>query len=174
MEDEDRARPCLGDRSAGDPGRVRLEDLQRAAVTLPDSEREAALELVVDACHCGRAMLKALGYYDLAWIAVERARETAERLGDPLLRAASTWNQAEVYLATGAVNKAIELCLAGIGELDGEGIADSPPTISLVGKRCSSRSSTTPPPGPISTMRPGLTSSIMRCLSERAAFIAAR
>jgi transcriptional regulator with XRE-family HTH domain len=110
-----------------------LEDVQRAAVTVPDDEREAAQELIVDACHCGRAMLKALGYCDLAWIAVERGRETAERLGDPLVRAASAWNQAEVYLATGAVGKAIELCLAAIGQLDGEGIAESPPTVSLVG-----------------------------------------
>ncbi len=110
-----------------------LEDLQLAAAVLPEDQRECALELVVDACHCARAMLKALGYYDLAWIAVERGRDTAERLGDPLLKAASAWNRAEVYLATGAVPMAVDLAQAAIDELDGDLVAESSPRVSLLG-----------------------------------------
>jgi transcriptional regulator with XRE-family HTH domain len=108
-----------------------LEDLQLAANDPRD--REAAEELVIDACHCARAALKALGYYDLAWIAVERARQTAERLDDPLLRAASVWNRCEVYIATGAISTAIQLALEGIDRLEGDSSVESPPGVSLQG-----------------------------------------
>jgi transcriptional regulator with XRE-family HTH domain len=111
-----------------------LEDVQVAAVVArPGPEQQAALELVVDACHCARMALKALGYLDLAWIATDRGREAAERLDDPLLLAASVWNRAEVHLGSGDVGGAVELALAAIDRLDGERGVAQPQRLSLLG-----------------------------------------
>jgi transcriptional regulator with XRE-family HTH domain len=111
-----------------------LEDVQQASVVLQrEDEHRAALELVVDACHCARAMLKALGYLDLAWIATERGRDAAQRLGDPLLEASSAWNRAEVYLGTGDHSGAVGLAVATIHRLDSELGVLPPPGVSLLG-----------------------------------------
>jgi transcriptional regulator with XRE-family HTH domain len=111
-----------------------LEDVQVAAVVArPGPELQAALELVVDACHCARMLLKALGYLDLAWIATDRGRDAAERLGDPLLLAASAWNRAEVHLGSGDVGGAVELALAAIDRLGGERGVAQPERLSLLG-----------------------------------------
>ena len=111
-----------------------LEDVQLASVSLRrEDERRAALELVVNACHCSRAMLKSLGYFDLAWIATERGREVAQQLGDPLLQAASAWNRVEVHLGTGDPAGAVQLAQGAIDALDGDRCAESPRRLSMLG-----------------------------------------
>jgi transcriptional regulator with XRE-family HTH domain len=110
-----------------------LEDIQLACVRLDGHDRDQALELLVEGCHCARSMLRMLGYVDLAWIAVKRAGQAAARLGDPLLQAANTWNRVEVLFATGAASTGVELALAAIDELDG-GLGTAPPEqLSLLG-----------------------------------------
>ncbi len=110
-----------------------LEDIQVACATLRGHEREAALVLLAEACHCARSMLRMLGYVDLAWIAVERGGHAARQLGDPLLEAANVWNRVEVYFATGAVPTAVELALAMIDKLDSDVGTPSPGQLSLLG-----------------------------------------
>ena len=110
-----------------------LEDVQLASAMLGrEDERRGAQELVVDACHCARSMLRNLGYLDLAWIATERGRDVAERLGDPLLLAASAWNRVEVYQGTDDHASAVQLALAAIDALT-DPCAESPPGLSLLG-----------------------------------------
>jgi transcriptional regulator with XRE-family HTH domain len=110
-----------------------LEDIHRACVTLQGHDREQALELLVDGCHCARSMLRMLGYVDLAWIAVKRAGQAAARLGDPLLQAANVWNRVEVLFATGAASTGVELALAAIDELDADLGTAPPEHLSLLG-----------------------------------------
>jgi transcriptional regulator with XRE-family HTH domain len=111
-----------------------LEDVQLAAAMMgPEADRRAARELLVETCHCARAMLKALGYLDLAWIATERGREVAAQLGDPLLIGASAWNRAEVLLGNGDAAGAVALVRWGIDSLDGSLDLLPPPRLSLLG-----------------------------------------
>jgi transcriptional regulator with XRE-family HTH domain len=110
-----------------------IEDLQVAVARLRGHDRECALWLLAEACHCARAMLKSAGYLDLAWIAAERGGQAARALGDPLLLAANAWSRVEVYAAVHAGQAALALALATIEELDRELGAAPPGQLSLVG-----------------------------------------
>jgi transcriptional regulator with XRE-family HTH domain len=110
-----------------------VEDIQEACVRLTGHDRERALGLQVEVCHSARAMLRMLGYVDLAWVAVERAGQAAGQLGDPLLQAANAWNRVEVHFATGSGPIGLALALKTIDRLDSDLGTARPEQLSLLG-----------------------------------------
>lgn len=110
-----------------------LDDLQAALAASTGSDRMLVLELLAEACHAARSMLKKLGYLDLAWVAVERAAWAAHQRGDPVLLAANSWNRLEVYAASGATSAALRLALKTIADLDYGDPMRSPAQTSLLG-----------------------------------------
>jgi len=110
-----------------------LEDLHSTVAMSVPPDRLLALELLAEACHAARAMLKKLGYLDLAWVAVERAASAANERGDRILMAANSWNRLEVYAAAGATTMALSLALRTIADLDGRREMSSPAQTSLLG-----------------------------------------
>ncbi|WP_344480079.1 helix-turn-helix transcriptional regulator [Streptomyces amakusaensis] len=87
---------------------VLLDDLQQAAVSAAGPAREQLLRLLADAYHPACALLlKALGYVDLAWMAVTRAAEVTAELDDPVRTASSGFFHAHILLAAGSPGQAL-------------------------------------------------------------------
>jgi transcriptional regulator with XRE-family HTH domain len=81
-----------------------LNELHEAFLT--DSDRITAGELLSLALGDAYVYAKVLGYHELAWIAVERGRDVAEKLEDPLWLALADWRRANVLHALGGFARA--------------------------------------------------------------------
>ncbi|MEW1550517.1 helix-turn-helix domain-containing protein [Streptomyces tsukubensis] len=87
---------------------VLLDDLQQAAADATGPARERLLRLLADTYHPACALLlKALGYVDLAWMAVTRAAGVIAALDDPVRTASSGFFHAHILLAAGSPDQAL-------------------------------------------------------------------
>ncbi len=85
-----------------------LHELYAAAARGP-GQREA-LQAIVHTCQSAAAVLKHLGFTDLAWIAADRGGQAAQRLGDPLWIAAAEFVRAcSGLLPAGAYRRAADI-----------------------------------------------------------------
>lgn len=81
--------------------------LERATrVSASQLERDEAGRLLTDTYQAAAAMLAKLSENDAAWVAADRAAFTAERIGDPLLVAASLFRMAHVFLSLRQLSQA--------------------------------------------------------------------
>jgi transcriptional regulator with XRE-family HTH domain len=69
-----------------------LRDLQFHAATAAGADREVTLKLLIQTCATAATTLKHFGLTDLAWVSADRARQAADRLGDPAWRAAAAFS----------------------------------------------------------------------------------
>lgn len=83
-----------------------LVELHAASAENQPSRREA-LRLLIEVCHSTFFFLKDLGFLDLAWVAVNKAADAAEQLGDPEWTAATEFFRAHALMAAGAYPSAL-------------------------------------------------------------------
>jgi transcriptional regulator with XRE-family HTH domain len=76
-----------------------LDDLQMHAATATGTERQLALQLLIQACASAMIMLRHFELTDLAWVSAERGRQAAELLEDPIWRAAAAFECAHARTA---------------------------------------------------------------------------
>lgn len=76
-----------------------LDDLQTHAATATGTDRQLALQLLIQACASAMIMLRHFELTDLAWVSAERGRQAAELLGDPIWRAAAAFECAHARTA---------------------------------------------------------------------------
>ncbi|MEU9337920.1 helix-turn-helix transcriptional regulator [Streptomyces sp. NPDC048290] len=94
-----------------------LNDLQTAAGS-GGPARHRLLRLLADAYHPACALLlKALGYVDLAWMAVTRAAEVIAELDDPVRTASSAFFHTHILLAAGSPDQALTRARAAADQL---------------------------------------------------------
>ncbi|MGW5679833.1 helix-turn-helix domain-containing protein [Streptomyces sp. NPDC003860] len=87
---------------------VLLDDLQQAVVSAAGPARDRLLRLLADTYHPACALLlKALGYVDLAWMAVTRAAGVIAELDDPVRTASSEFFHAHILLSAGSPDQAL-------------------------------------------------------------------
>ncbi len=95
-----------------------LTMLQTAAVTVEDSARPAAWQLLAHAYNAASSVLKKLGEPDLALIAADRAVQAGKALDDPLLVAAGGYRLANVFLPAGQFAAAGDVASSATGVLE--------------------------------------------------------
>ncbi len=84
-----------------------ISELHVRAVTGEGSEREAALQLLVQSCQGAFYTLKDLGYNELAWIAADQAHQAATRLGDPVWISAAEFLRCHALMGAKARQRAL-------------------------------------------------------------------
>jgi transcriptional regulator with XRE-family HTH domain len=112
---------------------VLLEELLRAAAIGGDEAAEVC-GLATELLHSGSILLRRMGYVDLAWIAAQRARSTAQTSGDPLLTVANDWHLSELHMRNGHTARAQSVAAGAIRRLEDQHLSDlSPRAFSLHG-----------------------------------------
>jgi transcriptional regulator with XRE-family HTH domain len=96
-----------------------LADLHAAVAAERGTGRRRMLRLLADAYHPAcTLLLKNLGYTDLAFIAVSRARDVIAELEDPVYSALSGFFQTHVLLSAGSPTQALARATTAINELE--------------------------------------------------------
>jgi transcriptional regulator with XRE-family HTH domain len=111
-----------------------LDELHRLVHSQSGAKLEQAHGMLAEALHSGSVLLRRLGYVDLAWIAVQQARASAQLSSNPLMLIANDWNAIELYLRAGDSTHAAQLTDRALGDLERlMAHNESPQLISLLG-----------------------------------------
>jgi transcriptional regulator with XRE-family HTH domain len=95
-----------------------IGELEAAASRYDGDDRSTAYALLSDVYQIARAMLRATGETELAWIAGDRAFQAARLAGDPLQLARVARAMALVFLAQGRMAQATDLAVTAAAALE--------------------------------------------------------
>jgi transcriptional regulator with XRE-family HTH domain len=111
-----------------------VQELSRATPSGADDIAEIQ-GLLAETLHGGSMLLRRLGYVDLSWVAIQRARAAALLSRDPLLVVANDWHITEFYFRTGNTPSAQRLTEDAIRRLEADHLSSQAPAraISLAG-----------------------------------------
>ena len=97
---------------------VRLPGLLREAhAHLHSGDRDDALRVLGAGARWSMVTLKSLGHTGEAWLAAERAHDTAIALGDPIMIGVAAWSRGHAATSAGAYTRAVAVAMTGIEAL---------------------------------------------------------